>query len=98
MTRDCLYCRLQFSDTTKFCPNCGRLIEKDFKIRPRLECELDYLRWELKEKEDLTRQLVLIRTMRGKASHAAASSNGRHGICGSDGRRARATARSSGRR
>ncbi|GAC1350436.1 MAG: hypothetical protein NVSMB27_32950 [Ktedonobacteraceae bacterium] len=26
--KDCLYCGLQFSATTAFCPNCGRPIER----------------------------------------------------------------------
>jgi predicted amidophosphoribosyltransferase len=68
MARDCLYCGLQFSDTTHFCPNCGRPIERDFSIRPNQESELDHLRKELQEKDDLIRQLILTRTMPGEAS------------------------------
>ena len=97
MTKDCLYCGLQFADTINFCPNCGRPTERGFRIRPIQESELDHLRREMKEKEDLIRQLVLTRTMRGEASRAAARWTGRRAICGSDGRRASATARSSGR-
>src|SRR5579872_52486 len=99
MTKDCLYCGLQFADTTQFCPNCGRLIESGFSIRPfeEQESEVDCLRRELKEKDDLIRQLILIRTMRGGASHATARSTGRRGLCGSDGRRASARVLSSGR-
>lgn len=58
MTKDCLYCGLQFSETTKFCPYCGRPTESGFKIRPIQESELERLRRELKEKDDLIRQLV----------------------------------------
>ena len=54
MAKDCLYCGLQFSDTTNFCPNCGRPTERDFIIRPNQESELDRLRKELQEKADLT--------------------------------------------
>ena len=80
MARDCLYCGLQFSDTTNFCPNCGRPTERDFIIRPHQESELDRLRKEIQEKDDLIRQLVLTRTMPGEAC-----STGRRDICGSDG-------------
>lgn len=58
MTKECLYCGLQFSETTKFCPNCGRPTESGFKIRPIQESELERLRRKLKEKEDLIRQLA----------------------------------------
>ena len=99
MAKDCLYCGLQFSDTTQFCPNCGRPTESGFKIRPisSQESELDYLRKELKEKDELIRQLVLTQTMGSHASRAAARSTGRRRIGGSNGRRVSATARSSGR-
>jgi hypothetical protein len=63
MAKECLYCSLQFSDTTNFCFNCGRPTESGFKIRPIQEFELDYLRREIKRKDDLIRQLVLTRTM-----------------------------------
>jgi predicted amidophosphoribosyltransferase len=66
MTKDCLYCGLQFSDTTNFCPNCGRPTESGFRIRPIQESELDRLRREMKEKDDLIRQLVLTRAMGAK--------------------------------
>lgn len=62
MVKECLYCRLQFSDTTNFCPNCGRPTEKGFSIRPLQETELDCLRKEIQEKDDLIRRLVLTRT------------------------------------
>src|SRR2546421_9437300 len=84
MAKDCLYCGLQFTDTTQFCPNCGRLIESGFSIRLRQESEVDCLRRELKEKDELIRQLILTRTMRGEASHAIARSTGRRRLCGSD--------------
>lgn len=56
MTKVCLYCGLQFSDTTQFCLNCGRPIEKGFSIRPIQEPEFDRLRIGIKEKDDLKRQ------------------------------------------
>jgi predicted nucleic acid-binding Zn-ribbon protein len=68
MTKDCLYCGLQFSDTTNFCPSCGRSIERDFSIRPDQESESARLRKELQEKDDLIRQLVQTRPMPGEAS------------------------------
>jgi predicted amidophosphoribosyltransferase len=65
MAKDCLCCGLQFPDTTKFCPNCGRPTEKGFQIRPVQKSEqgseLERLRREAKEKDDLIRQLVLTR-------------------------------------
>lgn len=76
MAKDCLYCGLQFSETTHFCPNCGRPTERGFIIRPMQESELDCLRREIKEKDDLMRQLVLTRTLRGGASRVAARSTG----------------------
>ena len=72
MAKDCLYCGLQFSDTTKYCSNCGRPTESGFKIRPIQESELDHLRGQMKEKDDLIRQLVLTRTTRDHASRATA--------------------------
>lgn len=80
MAKDCLYCGLQFSDTTNFCPNCGRPTESGFKICPVQESELDRLREELKEKDELIRQLVLTRTKQSPANRAAARSTGRRGI------------------
>jgi hypothetical protein len=59
MAKDCLHCGLQFSDTTKFCPNCGRPTEKGFLIRPVQGSEVNRLRREMKEKDDLIRQLGL---------------------------------------
>jgi hypothetical protein len=97
MANDCLYCGLQFSETTQFCHNCGRPTESGFSIRPIRESELERLRREVQEKEELIRQLILTRTMRGEASRAAARSTDRRGICGSDGRRASARVLSSGR-
>ena len=64
MAKHCLYCGLQFLDTTSFCSNCGRLIESGFSIRSIQESEVERLRRELKEKDDLVRQLI--RTMRAK--------------------------------
>jgi|SRR5450759_2263675 len=97
MAKDCLYCGLQFSDTTQFCPNCGRQAESGFSIRPIQESELERLRREVKEKDELIRQLILTRTMRGEASRAAARSTDHRGLCGSDGRRGSARVLSSGR-
>lgn len=71
MAKDCLYCGFQYSDTTHFCPNCGRPTESGFKILPIQESELDFLRKEVKEKDDLIRQLVLRRTMRAHAKRTA---------------------------
>jgi hypothetical protein len=68
MVKDCLDWGLQFSDTTNFCPNCGRPTERDFSIRPNQESELDRLRKELQEKDDLLRQLGVTRPMPGEAS------------------------------
>jgi hypothetical protein len=64
MAKDCLYCGLRFSDTTHFCPNCGRPTESGFIIRPIQESELERLCREVKEKDDLIRQLLLTRTRR----------------------------------
>ena len=62
MAKECLYCSLQYLDTTHFCPNCGRPTEKDFKIRPIQESELDRLCREMKAKDELIQQLVLTLT------------------------------------
>ena len=75
MAKDCLYCRLQYSDTTDLCPNCGRPTESGFKIRPSQESELDHLRREMKEIDDLIRQLILTQTMRGHANRTARAVN-----------------------
>ena len=34
MAKGCLYCGLQLPDTAEFCPQCGRPIERAFRIRP----------------------------------------------------------------
>ncbi len=52
MPKDCLYCSLQFSETTGFCPNCGRPTESGFRIHP------------IQEKDSLIRRLVLTLTTR----------------------------------
>ncbi|GCE07937.1 hypothetical protein KDAU_52660 [Dictyobacter aurantiacus] len=49
MAKYCLYCGLQFSDTTKFCPNCGRLIESGFRVRPLQKSEVGSFRRDLSE-------------------------------------------------
>jgi hypothetical protein len=87
MAKDCVYCGLQFSATTHFCPNCGRSTESGFSIRPIQEAELERLRVEVKEKDELIRQLTLTRTMRGEAWRAAVRSTERRDDCDSDGRR-----------
>ena len=92
MFKDCLYCGLQFSDTTHFCPNCGRPTESGFIIRPIQESEVEHLHREIKEKDDLIRQLVLTRAMGGHANPAAARSTGH-----SDGKGTSVTVLSSGR-
>ncbi len=56
MTTACLYCGLQLPDTAEFCPECGRPIERDFKIRPLQPSEWDRLGKEMKAKDDLQRQ------------------------------------------
>ncbi len=98
MARECLYCGLQFADTTTFCPNCGRPTESGFSIRPIQETERDCLRRELQEKDELIRQLLLTRTQRGEASRAVARSTDHCGSCGSDGKQASARVLSSVRR
>ena len=34
MAKYCLYCGLRFSETTQFCPECGRPMESGFAVRP----------------------------------------------------------------
>ena len=97
MANDCLYCGLQFAATTQFCPNCGRPTEGGFSIRPLQESEVDCLRREVQEKDELIRQLILTRTLRGEASRTAVRSTGRRDLCDGDGRRASARVLSSGR-
>ena len=86
MPKECLYCGQQYSDTTNFCPNCGRPTESGFRIRPIQKSEWDRLRREMKEKDELIRQLALTRTMRDEACRDARSS-GRRSRYGGDGRR-----------
>jgi predicted amidophosphoribosyltransferase len=88
MTKDCLYCGLQFPNTTRFCSNCGRRTESGFSIRLIQESELERLRREVKEKDELIRQLLLTRAMCSEASHGAARSIDRRDHYDSDGRRA----------
>lgn len=97
MSKHCLYCGLRFSDTTAFCPDCGRPTESGFIVRPMQEAELERLGGELKEKDELIRQLVLALTMSSEASHAAAQPADRSGTYGRDGRTAGTTVRSSER-
>ena len=58
MAKNCLYCGLQFADTASFCPNCGRPIERNFRIYPKRESAFDRLHKEMREKDDQIRQLV----------------------------------------
>jgi hypothetical protein len=97
MAKDCLYCGLQFADTTNYCPNCGRPTESGFSIRPILESELERLHRELKKKDGLIRQLIIDRTLRDEASRVAVSLTGRRGFCGNDVRWESARVKSSGR-
>src|SRR5712691_4637374 len=55
LRRACVYCGIEFADTTQFCHSCGRATEKGFCIRPMLRSIYDY-RASLKEKEELRRQ------------------------------------------
>ncbi len=81
MAKYCLYCGLQFANTTAFCPNCGRPTASSFSIRPlqEQESEVGCLRRELQEKDELIRQLLLARTQRSDASRATARSIDRGG-------------------
>ncbi len=94
MTKDCLYCGLRFADTTRFCPNCGRPTESDFIIRRLQESEVDRLHRELKEKDELIRQLVLTLVRLGEIPNAA-HSNGRRRKHDNNGKRANATTEAS---
>lgn len=67
MPENCLYCGLQYDDTTRFCPNCGRPTESDFSIRPKQDDELKRLREEIQEKDEQIRQLKLKRARKRKA-------------------------------
>jgi hypothetical protein len=40
MAKDCLYCGLRFSETTQFCPECGRPTESGFAVRPVQESKI----------------------------------------------------------
>lgn len=88
MTKYCFSCGLQFADTTTFCPNCGRTTASDFSIRPRQESEVDCLRRELQEKDELIRQLILARTLRSDASRHAVRRTDRRARRSREGRRA----------
>jgi len=80
MAKDCLYCGLQYSDTTNFCPNCGRPTERGFRIRQIQESELDRLRREIKGNDDLIRQLVLVLIRRcgeGKPERVTSTDGGK---------------------
>jgi hypothetical protein len=70
MGKDCLYCGFQYPDTTDFCPHCGRPTESGFKIRPVQESELEDIRKEVKEIDDMVRQLVLTQTLQDHAKRS----------------------------
>jgi hypothetical protein len=70
MAKECLYCGLRFPETTTFCPDCGRPTASGFKIRPTQEFEVDSLRREIMEKDELIRRLALFRTRRREVSRA----------------------------
>ena len=53
MATACLYCGLQFPDTAKFCPECGRTIEKGFEIRQLRLPEFDPLHHWMKGEDRL---------------------------------------------
>lgn len=97
MSKHCLSCGLRFSETTAFCPNCGRPTASGFIVRPMQESDLERLGRELKEKDELIRQLALALPMPGAASRAAAHPADRSGNGDSNGRPASTTAQSSGR-
>ena len=59
MAKDCLYCGLQYTDTTNFCPDCGRQTERGFRIRSFQELEFELLLKEMKGKDDVKQKLVL---------------------------------------
>ena len=69
MAIGCLYCGLQLPDTAEFCPECGRLIERGFEIRPIQESEFDGLRKEMKGKDDLLRQKEFYYEFSGPHAH-----------------------------
>lgn len=94
MVKDCLYCGLQFAVTAQFCPHCGRPTESGFTVRSLQESEVDSLRRELKEKDELIQQLLLSLARRGEIP-GTARSNGRRSNHGSRRRRASVTTHSS---
>ena len=52
----CLHCGLRFPDTADFCPQCGRLIERGFRIRQIQKSDADCLHMEIEGKDDLAQQ------------------------------------------
>src|SRR5205814_8401427 len=56
LSRSCLYCGLEFSEATEFCPTCGRPTERGFCIRPMPRSISDH-RQSLKDKEETRRRL-----------------------------------------
>jgi len=56
IAKRCLYCDLRLPDTAEFCPQCGRPIERGFRIRPIRESEADCPDTEIEGKDDFVRQ------------------------------------------
>ena len=69
MAKGCLYCGLQLPEAADFCPECGRLIERGFEIRPIQECKFDSLRKEMKRKDELIRQKEFYYEFSGPHAH-----------------------------
>lgn len=63
MNKICFYCSLQFPEDADFCPACGRFLEKNVPIRVVHVTQLDILREQLKEKDDLIRSLILTQSL-----------------------------------
>jgi len=64
----CLHCGLHLPDTTTFCPECGRPIERDFEIRPIQESKIDCPHKKLKSKDNLPRQQEFHRDCSGRTT------------------------------
>ena len=65
----CLYCGLQLPATAEFCPQCGRSIESGFAICPKQKSELDWLRKQMKGKDELLRQEAFSTDGSGPRAH-----------------------------
>jgi len=42
MTSYCLYCEIRLPDVADFCPECGRPIERGYRIRPTQQSVPDH--------------------------------------------------------